>query len=108
MSIDDALDKNLLVVEEGRPDEQDSDEVSFYYRPQMKFAKVMFLHVSVCPQWGGGFSRPTPGGGVKGSGGGGVSRQTAGGGGCPGPGLGRGYPSMYWNAFLFKIKMIEI
>ena len=63
MSIDDALDKNLLVVEEGRPDEQDSDEVSFYYRPQTKFAKVMFLHVSVCPQWGGGFSRPTPGGG---------------------------------------------
>ena len=29
MSIDDALDKNLLVVEEGRPDEQDSDEVTF-------------------------------------------------------------------------------
>ena len=23
-----------------------------YYRPQPKFAKVMFLHVSVCPQWG--------------------------------------------------------
>ena len=22
------------------------------YFPQMKFAKVMFLHVSVCPQWG--------------------------------------------------------
>ena len=32
MSIDDALDKNLLVVEEGRPDEQDSDEVSFYLK----------------------------------------------------------------------------
>ena len=24
-----------------------------FYRPQMKFAKVMFLQVSVCPQWGG-------------------------------------------------------
>ena len=23
------------------------------YRPQTKFAKVMFLQVSVCPQWGG-------------------------------------------------------
>ena len=32
MSIDDALDKNLLVVEEGRPDEQDSDEVTFYFK----------------------------------------------------------------------------
>ena len=25
-----------------------------FYRPQAKFAKVMFLQVSVCPQWGGG------------------------------------------------------
>ena len=32
MSIDDALDKNLLVVEEGRPDQQDSDEVSLYLK----------------------------------------------------------------------------
>ena len=32
MSIDDALDKNLLVVEEGRPDQQDSDEVSCYLK----------------------------------------------------------------------------
>ena len=28
------------------------------YRPQTKFAKVMFLHVSVCPQEG--VSRPRP------------------------------------------------
>ena len=28
MSIDDALDRNLLVVEAGRPDDQQSDEVS--------------------------------------------------------------------------------
>ena len=35
MSIDDALDKNRLVVEEGRPDEQNSDEVSF----QIKWLK---------------------------------------------------------------------
>ena len=27
--------------------------VHHYYRPQMKFAKVMFSQVSVCPQWGG-------------------------------------------------------
>ena len=25
-----------------------------YYRPQTKFAKVMFLHLSVCPLGGGG------------------------------------------------------
>ena len=25
---------------------------AFYYRPQTKFAKVMFLQVSVCPQGG--------------------------------------------------------
>ena len=25
-----------------------------HYRPQTKFAKVMFLQVSVCPQGGGG------------------------------------------------------
>ena len=29
-----------------------SDAKFHYYRPQTKFAKVMFLHVSVCP-WGG-------------------------------------------------------
>ena len=41
------------------------------YRPQTKFAKVMFLHVSVCPQ--GGVSRPRPRGDIEGSGrGGGV------------------------------------
>ena len=70
------------------------------YRPQTNFAKVMFLHVSVCPQWGGpgphiggrlrglpgGVSRPTPMGEVEGSGWGlcrptprGVSRPTPGG-----------------------------
>ena len=30
-----------------------SNEVFSYYRPQTKFAKVMFLQVSVCPHWGG-------------------------------------------------------
>ena len=29
--------------------------VTFYYRPQTKFAKVMFLQVCVCPQGGGGW-----------------------------------------------------
>ena len=33
--------------------------VCHFYRPQTKFAKVMFLHVSVCPQ-GVGVSRPWP------------------------------------------------
>ena len=32
-----------------------------YYRPQTKFAKVMFLHVSVCPRGGGGCLGPYPG-----------------------------------------------
>ena len=46
--------------------------VSYYvlyhiYRPQTKFAKVMFLHVCVCPQGGGGCL--VPGGGVLGRGG---------------------------------------
>ena len=49
--------------------------LDIFYRPQTKFAKVMFSHVSVCPQRGG-----SPGphlGGVEGSGlGGGVSRPT--------------------------------
>ena len=29
------------------------DGVIYFFRPQVKFAKVMLLHVSVCPQWGG-------------------------------------------------------
>ena len=32
------------------------------YRPQTKFAKVMFLHVSVCPQGVEGCLGPDPGG----------------------------------------------
>ena len=32
--------------------------VFHYYRPQTKFAKVMFLHASVCPQRGGGVCLP--------------------------------------------------
>ena len=86
------------------------------YRPQTKFAKVMFLHVSVCPQ--GGFSRPTPRGGrLRGLGGGGSQGLHLGG--CPGPGQGDvsqhalrqtpphqvdgyccGRYASYWNAFL--------
>ena len=32
-----------------------SGKFSFnFYRPQTKFAEVTFLHVSLCPQWGGG------------------------------------------------------
>ena len=47
-----------------------------FYRPQTKFAKVMFLQVSVCPQgrcaWllGGGACVVAPGGGVHGCSGG--------------------------------------
>ena len=29
------------------------NEIDVYYRPQTKFVKVMFLHVSVCQQGGG-------------------------------------------------------
>ena len=28
------------------------DSPTYYYRPQTKFPKVMFLQVSVCPHWG--------------------------------------------------------
>ena len=62
-----------------------------HYRPQTKFVKVMFLHPSVSHSVHGGVSRPTPRGGVEGSGQGGVSRPTPGGrlrclaGGSPGP-----------------------
>ena len=28
--------------------------MQYFYRPQTKFAKVMFSQVSVCPPWGGG------------------------------------------------------
>ena len=38
---------------------------TYYYRPQTKFAKVMFLNASVCRQ---GVSRPTPRGEVERSG----------------------------------------
>ena len=86
----------------------------------MKFAKVMFLHVSIshsvhmggggipacivgfCPPAGGGWPRHTPRGEVEGSGLGG----------SPGPHPwvgGGGYPSMHcgqfashWNAFFFS------
>ena len=61
------------------------------YLPQTKFAKVMFLHVSVCPQGG---LRPTPGERLRGLAGGGVSRSTPRRG--PGPSLGV-YTSMHWG-----------
>ena len=54
-----------------------------FYRPQTKFAKVMFLHVSVCPQ-GGGIPACLAGpqaytkGEVEGSGGGGLQAHTRG------------------------------
>ena len=38
----------------------------YYYRPQTKFAKVMFLQVSVCPQGGGGMHGCSGGGGMCG------------------------------------------
>ena len=88
---------------------------NFNYHPQTKFAKVMFLHVSVCPRGGVvsqhalqvvsqyalqvsrrgvvsqhamQVSRPTPRGEVEGPGLGGVSRPTPGGWWSPGPHLG--------------------
>ena len=73
-----------------------------YYRPQTKFAKVMFLHVSVRPQggsgprgslvpggvWSQGGSGPTSGGSGPGgfwSHGGACSRGSGPGGGCGDP-----------------------
>ena len=47
----------------------------YFYRPQTKFAKVMFLHVSVILSMGGGVSRPRPRGEVGWSGQGGVQAQ---------------------------------
>ena len=44
----------------------DLNQIDCYYRPQTKFAKVMFLHVSVCPQVGRGRAWQ---GGVRGGGG---------------------------------------
>ena len=87
---------------------------NFNYHPQTKFAKVMFLHMSVCPrgvvsqhalqvvsqhalqvsrrgvvsQHAMQVSRPTPRGEVEGPGLGGVSRPTPGGWWSPGPHLG--------------------
>ena len=62
-----------------------------FYRPQTKFAKVMILHVSVCPQ-GMGVSRPTPSGRLRGLAGRCLQAHTHGGGlgvwqglGSPGP-----------------------
>ena len=91
------------------------------YRPQAKFRKVMFLHMSVCPQRGGipaciadgipaclaaalqgvvsqhalQVSRPTPQGEVGGLARGGLQAHTRGGpttGGSPGPHLGEWSP----------------
>ena len=67
-----------------------SNRFSHFYRPQTKFAKVMFLHVSVCPQGMGvvsqhvlQVSRPTHRQEVEGSGLGGLQAHTLGG--SPGP-----------------------
>ena len=56
----------------------------FCYRPQTKFAKVIFLHVSFCPRGGGS---PGPhlegeGGRLRGLAGGSLHVHTHGGGGC--------------------------
>ena len=79
----------------------DSTSLSYtvhFYRPQTKFAKVMFLQECVCPRGGG---RAWPGG-MRGRG-----ACMAGGGGCSWCGKYYGIWSMsgqyasYWNAFLF-------
>ena len=71
----------------------------FHYHLQMKFAKVMFLHVFVCTQ---GVSRPWPRGEVEGSGGQVFKAQTQGGG--WGSGQGRGClgpdPGGCWGVWL--------
>ena len=82
-----------------------------YYRQQTKFAKVMFLHVSVILSGGGGgggiaassqVSRPTPRGELEGSGRGGLRvsqhalKQTP----PTADGYCYGQYASYWNAFL--------
>ena len=95
----------------------------YYYRPQTKFTKVMFLHLSVChsvhrgglqahiqdgggspgPHLGWGVSRPTPGMGV------GHQAHTWGGlphcmlGYTPPYGYCCGQYASYWNAFLLGL-----
>ena len=70
-----------------------------YYRPQTKFTKVMFLHLSVGHSVHKGVSRPRPGGEVGGSAWG-VSRPRPRGEvgesawGCPGPGWGVSRPRL--------------
>ena len=44
---------NLSIVK-GAIRQSLSIQIYAYYRPQTKFAKVMFLQVSVCPHGGGG------------------------------------------------------
>ena len=41
---------NGLLREDGR-----LSRLKIFYRPQTKFAKAMFLQVSVCPHWGGAY-----------------------------------------------------
>ena len=70
-----------------------------YYRPQRKFAKVMFLHMSVSHSvHRGGCLGPGPGGRLGGlPGDGGVQAQALGVWACPGPDPGGVYPSMHWG-----------
>ena len=80
------------------------------YRPQTKFAKVMFLHVSVCPQ--GGCLGPDPGEILRGLAGEGVSRprpRRGGWGSDPEDGYCCGRYASYWNEFLsFTFLNIEL
>ena len=60
------------------------------YRPQTKFAKFMFLHVSVILSTGGGLQAHTQGGWLRGLAGGSPGPYPGGGGwGSPGPYPGR-------------------
>ena len=79
----DTIHYNILFIKTLQCLEQQSPFVNcqnafYFYHPQTKFAKVMFLHLSVSHSVHGGVSRPTPRGGVEGSGQG-VSRCTPGG-----------------------------
>ena len=73
-----------------------------YYRPQTKFAKVMFLQVSVCPRGGGvrGWGHAWQGGGMHGRGwqGGQILRDTV-------IRSMSGRYASYWNAFLFNLNL---
>ena len=87
------------------------------YRPQTKFAKVMFLQVSVILSTGGGVRGCSGGRGMRGCSGGHAWLLPGGVHGCSGGGHACFYDEIrsmsgryasYWNAYLFNRKFSEL